>query len=78
MSATACLANTRKLYKEAAENPQSVLYCTTRPFWQLPALDIQRILFRPSIPIIQPGRGLRGSLFLRSRCQPNFFKMGTL
>lgn len=34
------LETTRKVYKEAAENPQKGLCCTTTPVWQLPGLDI--------------------------------------
>lgn len=39
------LETTRNVYKEAAENPQKGLCCTTTPVWQLPELDIpQRML----------------------------------
>ncbi|WP_026770460.1 arsenosugar biosynthesis arsenite methyltransferase ArsM [Asinibacterium sp. OR53] len=34
------LETTRNVYKEAAENPQKGLCCTTTPVWQLPDLDI--------------------------------------
>jgi SAM-dependent methyltransferase len=34
------LETTRNVYKEAAENPQRGLCCTTTPVWQLPGLDI--------------------------------------
>ena len=34
------LETTRNVYKEAAENPQVGLCCTTTPVWQLPGLDI--------------------------------------
>ncbi len=34
------LETTRNVYKEAAENPQKGLCCTTTPVWQLPELDI--------------------------------------
>ena len=34
------LETTRNVYKEAAENPQKGLCCTTTPIWQLPGLDI--------------------------------------
>ncbi len=34
------LETTRNVYKEAAENPQKGLCCTTTPVWQLPGLDI--------------------------------------
>ena len=34
------LETTRNVYKEAAENPQQGLCCTTTPVWQLPGLDI--------------------------------------
>ena len=34
------LETTRNVYKEAAENPQVGLCCTTTPIWQLPGLDI--------------------------------------
>ncbi|MDZ4792887.1 MAG: arsenosugar biosynthesis arsenite methyltransferase ArsM [Bacteroidota bacterium] len=34
------LETTRDIYREAAENPQVGLCCTTTPVWQLPGLDI--------------------------------------
>ena len=34
------LETTKNVYKEAAENPQAGLCCTTTPIWQLPGLDI--------------------------------------
>ncbi|EOR95538.1 SAM-dependent methyltransferase DSY4148 [Arcticibacter svalbardensis MN12-7] len=34
------LETTKKIYKEAAENPQVGLCCTTTPIWQLPGLEI--------------------------------------
>lgn len=34
------LETTKNVYKEAAENPQAGLCCTTTPVWQLPGLDI--------------------------------------
>ncbi len=34
------LETTKNIYKEAAENPQVGLCCTTTPIWQLPGLDI--------------------------------------
>lgn len=34
------LETTRNVYKEAAENPQKGLCCTTTPVWQLPGLHI--------------------------------------
>ena len=34
------LETTKNVYKEAAENPQKGLCCTTTPVWQLPGLDI--------------------------------------
>lgn len=37
---TGYLATTRNVYKEAAENPQKGLCCTTTPVWQLPGLAI--------------------------------------
>ena len=38
-------AVTHDVYKEAAENPQEGLCCTTTPIWQLPGLTIpQRML----------------------------------
>lgn len=40
MSATSYLETTRNVYKEAAENPQIGLCCTTTPVWQLPGLAI--------------------------------------
>ncbi|GAC1310184.1 MAG: arsenosugar biosynthesis arsenite methyltransferase ArsM [Mucilaginibacter sp.] len=36
------LETTRNVYKEAAENPQIGLCCTTTPIWQLPGLDIPK------------------------------------
>lgn len=40
MSTTSYLETTRNVYKEAAENPQVGLCCTTTPIWQLPELAI--------------------------------------
>lgn len=37
---TGYLETTRNIYREAAENPQTGLCCTTTPVWQLPGLDI--------------------------------------
>ena len=37
---TAYLESTRNVYKEAAENPQKGLCCTTTPVWQLPGLNM--------------------------------------
>ena len=37
---TAYLETTKNVYREAAENPQVGLCCTTTPIWQLPGLDI--------------------------------------
>ena len=37
---TGYLETTKNIYKEAAENPQVGLCCTTTPLWQLPGLDI--------------------------------------
>jgi SAM-dependent methyltransferase len=37
---TTYLETTKNVYKEAAENPQVGLCCTTTPIWQLPGLDI--------------------------------------
>ena len=37
---TTYLETTKNVYKEAAENPQVGLCCTTTPVWQLPGLDI--------------------------------------
>ena len=34
------LETTKNIYKEAAENPQPGLCCTTTPLWQLPELSI--------------------------------------
>ena len=34
------LETTKNVYKEAAENPQAGLCCTTTPVWQLPGLNI--------------------------------------
>ena len=42
MSATAYLETTRNVYKEAAENPQVGLCCTTTPVWQLPGLEMPK------------------------------------
>jgi SAM-dependent methyltransferase len=36
------LETTRNVYKEAAENPQKGLCCTTTPVWQLPGLDMPK------------------------------------
>lgn len=36
------LETTENLYKEAAENPNVGLCCTTTPIWQLPGLDIPK------------------------------------
>ena len=36
------LETTRNVYKEAAENPQKGLCCTTTPVWQLPGLKIPK------------------------------------
>ena len=36
------LETTKNIYKEAAENPQKGLCCTTTPIWQLPGLDIPK------------------------------------
>lgn len=42
---TAYLETTKNVYKDAAENPNVGLCCTTTPVWQLPGLDIpQRML----------------------------------
>lgn len=38
----AYLQTTRDVYKEAAENPQVGLCCTTTPVWQLPGLSIPK------------------------------------
>jgi SAM-dependent methyltransferase len=40
MSTSSYLETTRNVYKEAAENPQKGLCCTTTPIWQLPGLVI--------------------------------------
>ena len=37
---TAYLETTKNVYKDAAENPNVGLCCTTTPVWQLPRLDI--------------------------------------
>ncbi len=39
---TTYLETTRNVYKEAAENPQVGLCCTTTPVWQLPGLDMPK------------------------------------
>ncbi|MGA9649812.1 arsenosugar biosynthesis arsenite methyltransferase ArsM [Pedobacter sp.] len=39
---TAYLETTKNIYKEAAENPQIGLCCTTTPIWQLPGLNIPK------------------------------------
>ena len=36
------LETTKNIYKEAAENPQIGLCCTTTPLWRLPGLDIPK------------------------------------
>jgi SAM-dependent methyltransferase len=36
------LETTRNVYKEAAENPQTGLCCTTTPVWQFPGLNIPK------------------------------------
>ena len=36
------LETTKNIYKEAAENPQVGLCCTTTPIWQLPGLNIPK------------------------------------
>lgn len=41
---TTYLETTKNVYKEAAENPQVGLCCTTTPIWQLPGLDIPVIM----------------------------------
>ncbi|MBC7688289.1 MAG: arsenosugar biosynthesis arsenite methyltransferase ArsM [Aquabacterium sp.] len=38
------LATTKNVYKDAAENPNVGLCCTTTPIWQLPGLDIPVIM----------------------------------
>ncbi|MEL7146283.1 MAG: arsenosugar biosynthesis arsenite methyltransferase ArsM [Bacteroidota bacterium] len=38
------LETTKNVYKEAAENPQVGLCCTTTPIWQLPGLEIPKIM----------------------------------
>lgn len=38
------LETTKNVYKEAAENPDVGLCCTTTPIWQLPGLDIPSIM----------------------------------
>ena len=38
------LETTKNVYKEAAENPDVGLCCTTTPIWQLPGLDIPKIM----------------------------------
>jgi hypothetical protein len=39
---TSYLETTKNVYKEAAENPQGGLCCTTTPVWQLPGLSIPK------------------------------------
>ena len=39
---TTYLETTRNVYKDAAENPQKGLCCTTTPVWQLPGLDMPK------------------------------------
>lgn len=41
---TSYLETTRNVYKDAAENPNIGLCCTTTPVWQLPALSIPQIM----------------------------------
>ncbi len=38
------LETTKDVYKQAAENPDVGLCCTTTPVWQLPGLDIPRVM----------------------------------
>ncbi len=38
------LETTKNVYKEAAENPDVGLCCTTTPVWQLPGLEIPKIM----------------------------------
>lgn len=38
------LETTKNIYKEAAENPQVGLCCTTTPIWQLPGLEIPKVM----------------------------------
>ena len=38
------LETTKNVYKDAAENPNVVLCCTTTPVWQLPGLDMPVIM----------------------------------
>jgi len=40
----AYLETTKNVYKDAAENPNAGLCCTTTPIWQLPGLDIPLIM----------------------------------
>ncbi len=40
------LETTRNVYKDAAENPNVGLCCTTTPIWQLPGLDIPPIMLQ--------------------------------
>jgi SAM-dependent methyltransferase len=40
------LETTRNVYKEAAENPQPGLCCTTTPVWQLPGLKIPKKMLK--------------------------------
>jgi len=41
---TSYLETTHNVYKEAAENPNVGLCCTTTPVWQLPGLSIPQIM----------------------------------
>jgi len=44
MSNTRYLETTKNVYKDAAENPDKGLCCTTSPIWQLPELTIPQIM----------------------------------
>ena len=39
---TGYLETTKNIYKEAAENPEVALCCTTTPIWSLPGLEIPK------------------------------------
>ena len=44
MSGTSYLETTKNIYQEAAKNPKVGLCCTTTPVWQLPGLEIPKIM----------------------------------
>jgi len=45
-SSSSYLETTKNVYKEAAETPQEGLCCTTTPIWQLPDLNMPKIMLQ--------------------------------